>query len=153
METMTPVHAPHVRSTRTDRGRFAGTLRALEVGLCVAAFGGAAYLISSPHTAMTPESLARTPFSSWLVPGFLLAACVAVPAAVVAYGSVTRRTYAHVGHPLVGVALIGWIVVQLVVIGPVSWLQPVMAGWGLVILVLGVAHYRRWHPGKDGETS
>jgi hypothetical protein len=41
----------------------------------------------------------------------------------------------------------GWIVVQLIVLGPVSLLQPAMFAWGLVTLLLGAANYRRWHTG------
>jgi hypothetical protein len=146
MKTTMSAH-PNVRSMRADRGRFARMLLALEVGLAVGGFGGAYHLITAPHDAMPADVLARTPFSSWVIPGFLLALCVAVPAVVVAYGTATRRTYAHVGHPMLGVALMGWIVVQILVIGPTSWLQPAMFGWGLAILGLGAVNYRRWHTG------
>lgn len=145
--TVVTAHDPDIRSRRPDRGRFARTLLVLEVLLSVGAFGGAYYLIANAHDAMTPEALARLPFSTWVVPGLLLAACVAAPAAAVAYGCATGRPYAHPGHPLLGLALMGWIVVQVAVIGPVSWLQPAMFAWGLVLLTLGAANYRRWHTG------
>ena len=56
-----------------------------------------------------------------------------------------RRTYAHARHPLLGLTLMGWIVVQSIVLGAVSLLQPAMFVWGLVIPLLGAANYRRWH--------
>jgi hypothetical protein len=148
METsVLPTLSTGVEPRRSDRGRFASLLLVLEVGLCIGATGGAAYLITESHTAMTADYLARTPFSSWTIPGLLLALCVALPAGVVAAGAATRRTYAHVGHPLVGLTLIGWIVVQVAVLGPISLLQPAMVAWGLAILLLGLANYRRWHTG------
>ncbi|HEU0237939.1 MAG TPA: hypothetical protein VFR11_01495 [Micromonosporaceae bacterium] len=131
-------HASH----RGERGRYARVLLGLEIALCVGAAGGADYLISEPHTAMPAEYLSRTPFSSWTIPGVLLAVCVAVPAGVVAFGAATRRTFVHVGHPLVGLTLIGWIVVQVAVLGPISVLQPAMFACGLAIGLLGVDNYR-----------
>jgi hypothetical protein len=144
--SMLPARAT-VAGPVADRGRFGRTLGALEAVLSVAAAGGAVYLAVSPHDAMPADLLARTPFPSWLVPGILLGLCVAVPAGAVAYGVFARRPYAHAGHVLVGLALTGWIVVQVAVIGFVASLQPVMFTWGLVILLLGAANYRRWHTG------
>jgi hypothetical protein len=148
METSAlPAAGLNIASPRAERGRFARSLLGLEVGLCVGAAGGAWHLIAEPHTAMPAAYLSRTPFSSWIVPGVLLALCVALPAGVVAFGTTTRRTYAHAGHPVLGLTLMGWIVVQLIVLGPASLLQPAMFAWGLVILLLGAANYRRWHSG------
>ncbi len=129
------------------RGRFGRILVTLELSLGIAAIGGGIALVTSPRDAMPHELLDRTPFSTWVWPGLLLIATVAVPALVGAAAALLRRPFAHVGHPLVGVVLMGWIVVQLVVIGPTSWLQPVMATWGAAILALGAANYRRWHLG------
>ena len=148
METSAlPAAGLNIASPRAERGRFARSLLGLEVGLCVGAAGGAWHLIAEPHTAMPAAYLSRTPFSSWIAPGALLALCVALPAGVVAFGTTTRRTYAHAGHPALGLTLMGWIVVQLIVLGPASLLQPAMFAWGLVILLLGAANYRRWHSG------
>jgi hypothetical protein len=122
------------------RGRFGRTLIGLELALAVAAAGGGLQLaVIAPHDAMPAETLARTPFSSWVWPGVLLILTVAVPAAVVGIGAWARRPFAVPGHPVVGGLLIGWIVVQIAVIGPVSVLQPVMFCWGLAILALGLA--------------
>jgi hypothetical protein len=98
----TTVAGADVGSPGTDQGCFAGVLLGLEVGLCVGAAGGAYHLITTSHTAMPVDVLARTPFPSWTIPGYLLALCVALPAGVVAFGTATRRAYAHVGHPLLG---------------------------------------------------
>jgi hypothetical protein len=139
---------------QTARGRFAGTLITLEAALALCAFGGAAYLVLRPHDAMPADLLARTPFGSWVWPGLVLALAVAVPAAATALGGVLRRAWAHVAHPLVGLVLVGWIVVQVAVIGFVAGLQPIMAVCGLVIAVLGWLNYRAWHCGwgaTDGE--
>jgi hypothetical protein len=143
METsVLPTGHNGIAPRRDGRGRFAGPLLGLETALCAGAVGGAGYLISEPHAAMPAEYLARTPFSSWTVPGVLLALCIAVPAGVVAFGAATRRRYAHAGHPLVGLTLMGWIIVQFAVLGPISLLQPAMFACGLAIGWLGLANYR-----------
>jgi hypothetical protein len=95
---------------------------------------------------MPAAVLARTPFTSWIWPGVLLVLIVAMPAALVAIGAWRGDAFAHVGHPIVGVALIAWVIIQIAVIGPISLLQPAMAGWGGVILSLGLINFRQWRP-------
>ena len=80
-------------------------------------------------------------------PGVLLAVSVAVPAGIVAVGTIRGRTWAHLAHLVLGLDVIGWIAVQAIVIGLVSWLQPAILVWGLTIVCLGVLNYRRWHLG------
>jgi len=126
-------------------GRFARTLFTVEAALSVAALGGAVSFWASPRDAMPPDVLARTPFSSWAWPGVLLAVCVAVPAGIVAVGTITGRIWAHLAHLLLGLDVVGWIALQAIVIGFVSWLQPAILAWGLTIMCLGALNYRRWH--------
>jgi hypothetical protein len=126
-----------------DRGgRFARTLLALETLLTVGAVGGGTALMSNPSSAMPAGLLAGTPLQSWFWPGVALVLLIAVPAAAVAVGTITGREYAHTGHVLVGAALVGWIVVQLMVLGPISVLQPVCLVWGLALTGLGLANHR-----------
>jgi hypothetical protein len=47
---------------------------------------------------------------------------------------------AVLAHVAVGAALMGWIVVQMVIIGLTSWLQPLMFAWGTVILALALVY-------------
>lgn len=128
-----------------ERGRFAAVLVTLEALLSACALGGAIYFFSRQRDAMPAEILARTPFGSWVWPGVLLALIVAVPSAVVAVGAVARKPWAHAGHAIVGVVLMGWIIVQVAFVGFIAGLQPLMFLWGLVIALLGAANYRRWH--------
>jgi hypothetical protein len=114
--------------------------------------GGVQLAIVAPDSALAAGTLARTPFSSWVVPGVLLIATVAVPAAVVAVGAAAGRSYSHAGHPLVGLVLVGWIAIQLLVIGPVSALQALMFGLGVTIFALGGAHLADWQNHESGDT-
>ena len=67
---------------------------------------------------------------------------IGIPAAAVAVGTISGRQYAHAGHVLVGAVLVGWIAVQLMVLGPVSVLQAVCLVWGLALTGLGLANHR-----------
>ena len=74
---------------------------------------------------------ARLPFESPVLAGFGLAAFVAVPMTVLAW-------WAWTGHPrtldlalVAGIAVIGWIVVQVVVLRAVSLFQPVYVAVGV----------------------
>jgi hypothetical protein len=125
-------------------GRFGTTLVTLETTLAVAATAGGVSLMARPTAVMPLDLLAGTPFSTWFWPGVALIAVVALPAAVVAAGALAHLVYVHIGHMLVGVVLMGWISVQLVMIGSATWLQPVCFIWGAVIALLGFAHYRDW---------
>jgi len=61
---------------------------------------------------------------------------------VVAVGALRRRGWADGGHIAVGVALVGWIVVQVAFIGLGSWLQVAYALYGAVVVALGITLIR-----------
>ncbi|MFU8839438.1 MAG: hypothetical protein ACNA8R_01795 [Nitriliruptoraceae bacterium] len=116
--------------------------------------GGAAFLAdtSGGFVGMGTEILAATPFTTFLWPGLLLSLGLGVPAMVAAVGVHRRGNLAvaaalerGTGHHwswmvslAIGVALMAWIVVQLLLITERTFLQPLMfiVGAGLVVLPL-----------------
>lgn len=108
------------------------------------AFGGGAFgLAGAP--GLPPEWLAGSPFSSYLVPSLVL---------IVAVGGLhaLAAVRAWQGHPralllgrVAGVVLLGWIVVQVAIIGYVSWLQPAMGATALIELALSHLMSRNVH--------
>jgi CHASE2 domain-containing sensor protein len=64
---------------------------------------------------------------------------VALPMSVVALSSWRRDHRAPNAAIVAGALLIGWIVVQLLVLRSVSWLQPICAALGGAVMSLGVA--------------
>ncbi len=80
---------------------------------------------------MPPSWLSGTPLTSWALPGVLLLAGVAVPQLAAAAMIVTRRRVALASGYLAGLILVGWIVVQVVVLQRFFFLQPVIAVLGL----------------------
>jgi hypothetical protein len=130
-------------------GRSAAT-RAL-VGLlafqALGAIGGGVTLLidtSGGAAGLYAGLLARTPFNDFLWPGLLLTFGLGVPALVVATAIVRRpgiaalsrieqitgQYWAWTGSVLLGVALMVWIVVQMLLIES-SWLQPLMLAVGV----------------------
>jgi hypothetical protein len=124
-------------STRPPLDRW---LVGLEVALAVGAFGGAVGLAGGGTDL--GGAVDDLPWGSALLGGLALAVVNGVLPAVVAFGALQRRPWAGAGHVLVGVALMGWIVVQVAFIGLISWMQPFCFLWGAAILVLGLVAWR-----------
>jgi hypothetical protein len=129
--TRTPARAD--RSTRPPVDR---VLIGLEVALAIGAFGGAIVLAGGGTDL--GGAVDDLPWGSALLGGLALALVNGVLPAVVAVGARRRRPWARAGHVLVGVALMGWIVVQVAFIGLISWMQPFCFVWGAAILVLAL---------------
>ena len=109
-----------------------GILLAFE-SLC--AFGGGAYGLMGAK-AIPAEWLKGSPFHSYFIPSLILffivgGSCLTATIAVFSNSRNARRL-----SFLAGVILLGWIGVQLAIIGFVSWLQPETAVVGIAVLAL-----------------
>jgi len=91
---------------------------------------------------MPKSVLASTPFTDFLVPGLLLAVTVggSTLAAAVLVASSARR--ASLVSLAAGIVVVGWIVVQVWLIGFVSALQPLVCGLGLTMIALAARSAR-----------
>jgi hypothetical protein len=116
------------------------TLVGLDGLLAVGAAGGAVGLISGSLDASTFEH--RLPLHSPVLGGVALALVVAVPAIVALVATIACRPWAPAAQITAGALLVGWIAVQVVVIGPTSVLQPLMFAWGCALLALGALERR-----------
>lgn len=123
-----------------------------------AAVGGLALVVGSLAAdlpvALTPDPafLAGSPFTSYLVPGLVLAAVLGGIHALAFALLLRRRPSALLAGAAAGFTMLGWIFVQQTII-PFSFLQAVYfaAGaleLGVVLLALGVVPRRRV-PEKD----
>lgn len=134
----------------------------------VSALAPGVMLIIDPSGAllgMTPTALQGGPFHDYLIPGIILAGALGLGPLLVAVGLVTlpdwpwlellnacKRKEMHwswLAAALLGAALMIWILVQVAIIGPGSWLQPFYFAVGLLILLLCFApsvraHLRFW---------
>jgi len=103
----------------------------------LSAYGGVAGFLAGAID-MGPEITSRFPFASPVLAGMALLLVVALPTTVAAVAAWRGSPRAGDLTAAAGVLLVGWIVVQVLVIRALSWFQPVYASLGLVLLVLGL---------------
>ena len=92
--------------------------------------------------APVPGWLDATPFASWVLPGVALLALVAVPQAAAVVLVARDRPDADRWAMWVGIALTGWIVVQVAILGRFFFLQPVIFTFGAVEAGLAILRRR-----------
>lgn len=149
MNAPTPVapatHPFDLRSwevTRADRASKA-LAAVLAIVAASAVYGGIG--LATTGIGMSQSMLAGTPFSSWTLPGVALLVFVAVPQAVAAVLVVRCHRWAALAAIVAGAGLVGWIGVEILVVGQYFVLQPVIVALGLAETGLAA-----WWSGRDG---
>lgn len=104
-----------------------------------AMFGGFGLLMdpSGVSLGMSVEYLRATPFPNFFIPGIILFSVNGIGTLIAAYFTFKSHKYASFLAMLFGAALIFWIVVQVVLIGYQSLLQPVYFVLGILEFILG----------------
>jgi hypothetical protein len=123
---------PRADPARTPPRRLLGGLLA---AIALNAVGGGLYGMSGAPEVPTAW-LAGSPFADYTVPSLCLLVGVGGAALAAAVAVLGRRPAARALALLAGGVLVAWIVMQVGVIGPVSWLQPVMFVAGLAVVAL-----------------
>jgi hypothetical protein len=123
----------------------------LLIWLGIGALAGGIWLVAAPDgSAMGFETtiLEGSPFTNFLVPGLILGGLFGVGSLLVAAMGVRHRPMAPFLTFGIGCAQMIWIVVQLAIIGTVSFLHPLMFASGLGIAIASVAWglptFRAW---------
>lgn len=88
---------------------------------------------------MSEDVLDRSPFNTFLVPGLLLAVVVGGSLLVAAWLAWSRHPRAGLAGMAAGTILLGWIVVEAIMISGGRALQALVLVWALVILALAWA--------------
>jgi hypothetical protein len=101
------------------------------------AFGGGFYGLAGAE-GVPLELLEGSPFRTYFVPSLILVVVVGGSFLLAAIAVFARLRIARVSARGAGVVVLIWIVVQVSIIGYVSWLQPATAIGGLLILVLSM---------------
>jgi hypothetical protein len=99
------------------------------------AFGGGVYGLLGAD-GVPASWLDGSPFRTYVVPSLVLLVVVGGSNALAAVLVLRRAAMSQAASVAAGAILLVWIVVQVAIIGWVSWLQPTMAGAAVAILVL-----------------
>jgi len=99
------------------------------------AFGGGVYGLLGAQ-GVPAAWLDGSPFRTYVVPALVLLVVVGGSAALAAVLVLRRAATDRTVAIAAGAILLAWIVVQVAIIGWVSWLQPTMALAAVAILVL-----------------
>lgn len=112
----------------------------LELALAVGATAGTVGMLGNGDALFDGRVTSLDlPFHSWTIAGMTLLVLVAVVPFAVAIAAWRDQRWARAfGHLFVAVTLAGWIVVEVVVLGWISWLQPAFLVYAAVIGALGV---------------
>ncbi len=103
--------------------------------VAINAFGGGIYGIAGAKD-IPVEWLEGGPFSSFFIPSLFLFVVIGGACLVTAIMVFRQRRMAHKASFLCGLLMLAWIIVQVSIIGYVSWLQPAIALSGMLTLML-----------------
>jgi hypothetical protein len=101
------------------------------------AFAGGIYGIAGAE-GVPPEWLEGSPFRDYYIPSLILFVMVGGCLFWAAIAVFARHHTARTGSLLSGMVLLGWIGVQVAIIGYVSWMQPATAFAAIVIVLLAL---------------
>jgi hypothetical protein len=111
----------------------------LELFTAFGALYGGGLMIADPTGArigFPPGLLERTPFGNYLIPGLVLLVVNGLGMLAGALALLLGWRHAVEAALALGALLSSWIVVQLLLVGSVSPLQPVMLVTGLLLLII-----------------
>ena len=114
------------------------------------AFGGGYYGFSGAE-GVPVDLLEGSPFQSYFVPSLVLFVVVGGSLLFAAISVFADTRIARISALISGVIVLVWILVQVSIIGYVSWMQPTTAVGGLLILLLAwLLPGRSRHRKQDG---
>jgi hypothetical protein len=107
-------------------------LIAVELFLALNAVAGAVYAFGGAE-GVKRERLDGTPFNDYVIPGVILLVVVGGSLAAAATVLLRRVPNAWAFSVAAGAVVIGWLIVETLMIGLVSWMQPTTFAVALVI--------------------
>jgi len=103
-------------------------------------------MVLSPNgssSGFNVDLLGNSPFNSYLIPGILLVSIIGLGHLVGSYFSLKFKILAGYSGIILGLALFIWIMIQMILLGNISWLQPIFLVIGITELALGISVYNK----------
>lgn len=113
----------------------------LQLFVGMGGIAGGLPMILTPDGAaqgLSTEMLSNTPFADFLIPGLFLLAVNGIGSLIASYFSLKMMKEAGMLGIIFGVLLMAWIVIQVIMLGFVSWLQPLYLALGTLELFWGL---------------
>jgi hypothetical protein len=105
------------------------------------AFGGGFYGMSGAKD-IPIQWLERSPFKNYFIPSFILFILVGGSSLTASISVFKKFKTGKFTAFFSAIIILVWIVVQVLIIGFVSWMQPAIAGLSLIILILSIILYK-----------
>lgn len=105
--------------------------------MAINAFGGGYYALAGAKD-IPIEWLKGSPFHDYFIPGLFLFLVIGGSALLAAVAVFSRHRLARRAALFCGVIVLLWILIQVMIIGYVSWMQPATAVAATLILVLAL---------------
>jgi hypothetical protein len=129
-------------------------LVAIDGFAAVSAIGGGLALVTGLEGARFPVAwLHGTPFSSYTVPGLILAVVVGGSAAVAAVATLRNSMAGALASVFAGVIMLGWIVGEILILNQPTrptWIEVIFLAVGVIMVLLGLALWRAQRRKRDG---
>lgn len=104
-------------------------------------------MISDPQGSvmnLSTSLLTGTPFESFLIPGILLTLVVAIPNLLAVFYNMQRHPLRYKWATAGGVAVCGWILVQLILLNTLYWLHFLYFAIGIMIILVSYQLKGKW---------
>jgi hypothetical protein len=116
-----------------------GVLIGLLLFGALSSFAGAVLAFNAESAGVPLEFLAKTPLTSFVVPGLILGIIVGGSQLTAAIALLTRRHSSLLWGAIAGFGMLIWIFVEIAIIEAYSWLQSLYFGLGVLELILVLA--------------
>lgn len=149
MSTLRTVRRRGSPPSRTDTGaplhdRSARASMTLDAVLAVTGLGGGIYMATHPQTMMPLEFLEGSPFESWLLPGVALIVVNGIWPACALLLTWRRHRLAPLAQCAVGASLLGWLMIQIPLVGYATMFQVPYTALALGLIALNVRRVKTW---------
>jgi len=109
--------------------------------IALSAIAGGTMLLITPDGSsidLSSSFLQGTPFGNYALPGLILIMVIGGSHALATFALLRKTAGAYTFSIIAGLLLLGWMGIQILLIGPLYWLQFFILGAGLLIILVSL---------------